>query len=693
MTRNNLKLPNFLRYYKTILGGEKSIKNAQQGLLIAISNLYTQGMTRAQVLNISQVFEARDFIQNKIGKGIQYPFAEKLIDYVYTRDEAYNPFGKWISFDYWLPLLVLHYAQQLKKQCTDSFQPYIMARLIFSLMIHSQINDPKRYLIYKDALNKRIENASAESTKTNLLALKSKIHQFKDGTIWVFENPNSFYRRAMLNQTTVTKFLSILGIDFYYDAYIGTGNDYGTRLWLFNIDKLESDVQQYKLRFKEEVINNISIGKQYISGLNLSDYFPNRLIKSYLDNYMRVGSNYINLPEFQENPLIRIKEKGRSMKYWIQSDFADYDFILYSLYNDPHNPGNPRKPLRKKHFSVYPDLTIIDKSIEVIKDKINSYSKTHPISSPAFPDTEGSHFEQIAKSKKIVQRISEIGIGFNIDKAKETQANKIEELKQIKIGIQPDDVMEAIKSAKMMQTEMEDDEIESEPSETEESSKKDVPYKQILLNSDQLKYQIQQLEQLIKIAEVGRYGKAGRVYGYFSPHGASTHRMTSRKISLHGVQREFRKGLFMAARGKELVSMDVSGQDITVTANMAKHFYCNPPEIFANRPEITELASKIEATLDRLKSRNEDGSLADEAKPIDFMSQKIEGIFHHRLKQKEGPNKYSTMTNEEAERLGFQFENQSYEAIRDYVKGAVYVKFYGGVMRLLRAGLDREWKS
>ena len=81
-----------------------------------ISAFYIAGYSYNQVIENDKIRKINSYLQKKFpsGNGYNFPFFDKFVNYVYTRDEAINPFGKWYHFYYLEPLKILEFAKYLR---------------------------------------------------------------------------------------------------------------------------------------------------------------------------------------------------------------------------------------------------------------------------------------------------------------------------------------------------------------------------------------------------------------------------------------------------------------------------------------------------------------------------------------------------------------------------------------------------
>src|SRR5690606_28949205 len=129
----SIKIPSFLKFTNKYLNTpDFTIEDAHSSLLMSISDLYSQGVSIEKIKQgdiLKHLNTSRKLIVDKYHLD-SYPSLSMLINYVFTRDEVYNPFGPWVEIPYYLPkamynFTVLHFGDQLKKQSIINFSGLI----------------------------------------------------------------------------------------------------------------------------------------------------------------------------------------------------------------------------------------------------------------------------------------------------------------------------------------------------------------------------------------------------------------------------------------------------------------------------------------------------------------------------------------------------------------------------------------
>ena len=146
-----------------------------------------------------------------------------------------------------------------------------------------------------------------------------------------------------------------------------------------------------------------------------------------------------------------------------------------------------------------------------------------------------------------------------------------------------------------------------------------------------------------------------RIFGQFIPHGAVSHRMTCHRINLQGIPKIFKNHGVYRSDTVKIYSLDVSGQDIAIAANLAKKLYNDYKKFPAEyHKDMGELLNKLqEITLPKLKG--EPGENYNNSRPLDYVTNEFIRLFFNKIP--------SRAINED---------------FRKGIKGITYTIFYGG---------------
>lgn len=637
--------PPFLRNYKFYLSG-KSIKNADEQLLRAIAFLYTTGWTFEEVNSVSEIYACVKYIQNEMHVP-NYPFAQDLIKHIFTTGTVMNPFGPWLKFEYYDPYFVLRYATYiLKKKGKGNLQPAKFAGFIFSILAFSQIMNFRNVTIKKENLLNEIAKDCysdvAKKEKQDLLLLIEEYSKHKD--IGYISQPNIFYRLAGITQRNMRQYCQILDIKIIYGRFTLKG-EFKVTLWLANYRQILKSFEEFKKKqtIDFNLLNKLRRG-EISSGINFyeGNEEKERIIYEYERRLGRDKTSLFNLGCLPQNPFIRIMRDYEAIFFFTQLELTDYIALLISLYKTlparllPGISKYRRIRPRKYKDNVYHKLSEYGFDRDIF-----------PISSLEDTIDRGRHFDQIEESRAIISRISEAGIAVDLPKCRSLLMDIQQRIKSIESNPTTNLISEDIDIYKK-------NNFNADETEEEEN--------QIITSLDELKYKEAQLIKLISSATDWR-NKIGetRIRGYFTPHGASTHRMTCRNINLQGIPEDIRNEIIIAPRNYVLISVDVSGQDITIAANLAYRLFNElenfPVELYT---EINALAKICKNTLLKLKAPYRDTDKT--ARPIDHIT---DMIIQNSIR-------YNSFT------ATYEPIEISREEIRALVKTSVYVLFYGG---------------
>ncbi|MCL5028480.1 MAG: DNA polymerase [Bacteroidetes bacterium] len=643
-------LPYFITHTRNYLKKEQiDFYVAHKKLIHSISKLYMLGYKYEEVVACKSIKQARDTISMHYSCESKYPYNKSLINFIYTRDQQYNSLGKWIEFDYLEPLLVLEFAQNILKKSKSSTHPGKLASLIFTLF--QTLKVAKKY--------RRDEAISYLGTKDPKLlhilnALSPRVILYR------FDAPSHLYSNASINQISFKKYAKFLEVEHHYQRHVIEGEKY-TRMWLWNTDKLIRNFKNFSFnnrqRYKELYYQ---IEQKEISGINLIEKATTkRLMTNYKNNLIRTAFNKFDLPTLKFAPLIFLKDKTYTARVVCQQGLMNYNILLQALYSHPDQKKKQQYKLKPplndflkgedkdviRRYIYTADIVSLNKLTDSLKEG-GFYNNPKPISSP-INKIKGKHFEQIDRSFKVINKLSETGIRICLTNLYDLLGIKQNMLKKLELkGIDP-----------LLN-------LHEQIIKHEDLSEK---YLHQISLSRKLTNEIRLLKSMSVSAKGNRGNSNNRIYGLFTPHGANTHRMTCKRINLQGIPKGISHSVLTAPDGWSLVSADVSGQDIVVAANLAQKLY-SKPDLFEmeHHQKLGDLKNLMNRTISKLKCNN--GGVAEIiAKPVDFITQKIlaeENIIIHSLT----PAK-----------LG--------DYVRDEVKTCIYTLLYGGGRKTLESKL------
>lgn len=624
----------------------KDLATAIEEFTTDISKYFTAGYTYDEVLNNEKLLDVNKQLFFHFEKSNEhFPYLNRFVDYVYTRDEVKNPFGKWYTFNYFEPLQILEFANKLKAENSEIILREL-ASFIFlmfqyqNISTFEEIKRTRRKLINFKELHSDTWSENQRKVFTNLR--KSNIYANRTTFI---KNPDWLYRQiGFKGYRQPKKNAEFLGLDFaHYKINI---DGYSSILLIHGIDALKEKFDNF-LQSQSKVYATLSHKMKNIlkSGIILPTKTKEQIEFLYENTLIRDRNRFLYKQHLESNPIVRISNFGNKYYCSIQSAFYDIKFVLASLYLVPAGKRKKIKDPLSKYLSDKSEELIYScgQEYDIKKNNTPAFSYRMQLNNITTPLDPGKsiHTQQIEKSKKLIKQISDNGILVNIESAMILR-EKLKEKRKSREDIEDEEVIDYHYGVDQIN---EDDEIFG------------------IEREKSIEQKIQELDNIILTNEHAKPVDNGtrRIHGTFTSHGAATHRLTCTKINLQGISKNVRKQIFMAPKGRVLISADVAGQDITVAANMAKNLFENP-HLFKNveKEKFQELHEKITETLKKLTD-----TTTSDHKPIDFITDNIQSNGSPLL------------------------EGMSRDAIRDIVKEAVYTLFYGGGQRTF---LNRELK-
>ncbi len=589
-----------------------NINTALEQLIKDVSALYVFGYSDEKIKSLATVRNAVNHVNNLVYKNAsddsntshgRIPNVEKLVDYIFLNDEANNVLGLWNKFDYLFPLQVFDYSKHLTEEKSLSrINSFKLAGLLFAIFSFYKIKtlSSTRNLITK------MQNV--ETPSQNNIKLLDELITHKDDAL-IIEKASSLQQLAGIDLDTVEDYCeNVLELNYRSHKYSIKDEEYKSRRIIFGINLLYEEFNLF-IEDRADVYSELfaRIGNKFESGVVSPNI--NKIYKKYEQKLMRDRATYFNLAHLIDNPFIRIERDDNNLNCYSQFQLCSYKFVFDSLYK---HGGIFKFPLIH-HFN-YRTLNeqakrdIDKKDIKFIYNKLIATGiAKKPVDSQFLgKDNVSIHFKQITKVTPIVNKISNTGILIDSDRLEIVKAKYEEAYKN---------------------------------SEKSNDIKASGKYKTYLRN-------IEKIDNGMNSVKNDLAGTENRIFGYFTPSGASTHRMTCSKLALQAFPKEIMCEIMTAPKGKVLVSLDVSGQDITVALNLAKRFYTENHS-FDNQDSLNEFkyfSDSFEETFDIIKDE-------EYARPID----KIASLLFSEL-------------------------SSHYELgeIRKFVKNSIYVIFYGG---------------
>lgn len=622
-----------------------------------ISKLYIRGWYFDQVL---EHFSHNNLFNSE---------ARSIAAYIYTHDRKYNPFGYWYIFDYLLPIQVLYFTTEVIKD--NSLRT---AGFIFALLL---LDEPKK--LVKEKLESEIERTSDPNIKKMLSSFRNKQDLLYLEKPSVFLNIADIARPTRKNKLELIKRSLIPNITIYFQTY-SWGSSPKTRMWISDYKGLVDAFKCYRNEnrsfFKElknghpqllskggisifdieqKMRENSKSLSQFLltEAEKLSDdvkklsYYKNcikqksnknlsRLYKSYENTFKYDKYGYLNQIPVKTNPVLRVFIDSRKLFIACQRDFLSYKLLLSSLYGNIKelNINKDRvKPLKLIRKVDSPELIkkLVNIKLKLIISGVGSH--LHPISNPDKPRRLGCHFKQIKEVSNAVDNMSNTGIKIDTQRLREMRSfiKKNKYFANIDLLSVSDSFLSTIGSHN-----------------DEDKFQLTLLCKKIYENNDTfIKYR-KYLKVLLRASNNIQTIKNGRIFGQFTPHGANTHRMTSRKINIQGIPKSLKNTLFIAKDNRIILSADISGQDFAIAASIAHRISMdNSLNIEKNLESYQILKEKYTKTLGLITNNTQN--------PIDHLVNLLEDFIDRNANLKSETLK-----------------------IRDSVKTILYTTFYGG---------------
>lgn len=532
----------------------KELKKSKEQFQDDVSKLYTLGYSYDQVSQFHPLKNAHKYLKDVFWN--EFPSLRDFINLTFTRDEVYNPFGRFFIADYFEPIKLLIYANHLSKTSFQGERISIikLASLLFLIIQYRSYTTDQRISERKDELERKANDDKSEYEKSVLAILKKSTQREKAVE---FRKPNEFY--SMLGVADSRSFITYaetIGLEFAFNKE--NKGKYQSSLWIFGNEQIISAYTNFTMsynNFNEIVIDQVNMQSSGVEfkaedTARMEFYFKTVLIR----DKQIISHNYL-----KKNPLISIqKNKGR-MNFIIQSGFYDFGFIIRSLYVRKRNN-------RLYTLNIIPnylqDTRSIQKAINLAKfrkveDRISSFDFNilpKPIDTPITLNSK-KHFDQIRKTHPITNKLSSYGI--------------------------------------LMEPEL---------------LRRRLKYNQEMVKKD---FNFEYGEKEKEILTIRSYLESidqgiNRLHGIFSAHGASTHRMTCRAVNLQGIKKELRKKYSMPPEGSVLLSADVTAQDFTIAANLALNIFTNSfKTYFKNSKEYQNAKKAIIASIKKLSDKND----------------------------------------------------------------------------------------
>ncbi len=534
---------------------------AHEKLLRLIADFKTRGFTYKRVLYNNELKAARDIVAEKFDETESYPYYNKIVQFIYTRDKVCNPFGRWVKYDFFEPLACFEYARNLvEKKTYRNIKIKKLAGLIFSLLC--------------------LEPSMDENDGKHIL-----------------RKPNRLYQIAGITQESFSVYANLLECDYHFPVNILEG-EYKTSIVFTGLFELRKKIIFHLYPIQEKYYQSCK-NLDLTSGINFRDNDFEEICINYETKYLKDRYGRFHFRGMNGNPFCRIHRTSAGYSLSTQLYILRYDIILKVLYTKKlrYLTDSFNKSERESILNIRPKRIMSLKEY-LIRNGINA--TVRPISSPNNPTSSGEHFQQIKDSIKVVNDISKNGIYVPDE--------KIRVLLSIYNDKEAEIFRDPINNSFLHNFEDYNEEKPNHDEKQDEKKNKRNKYSTLIA----VKTIINELRNIHHTMYEQGYGD-NRLRGLFIPHGANTHRMSCRKYNLQAISRELRKKIFTATPGWKLLSADVSGQDIAIGANLAG-------KIFIGNPETQDESRNINETLSKLSMAY---SPDNRHKPIDYLTNLI----------------------------------------------------------------------
>jgi hypothetical protein len=483
-----------------------------------ISKLYVGGCSKLEIMEMSLVKGTCNCLNNKHGN----ISLENSVNYVFSRDEIHNGFGLWYQFDYMLPLHVYNFARTTIKDKGLDFETPLFASFIFFLIVHYKSSSKNARAEIKNLKSKH----QSEQNRNHLKILKANKHNAR-----VFYQAQKLYDAiGIKDQHTFVEYVeAIPELEVHYRTTSKSAYDFTSRMYILGIDKLSKRMDDF-IRghtVANDILSTVPMN-EITSGVNVANNEVFKLHEKYEKYHIRDKNLYLSYPTLTNNPIIKIERYGKRIKCYIQSEFADFSFIFNSLYKN--EIGNGIKSLFRKGFEERPTVTLnksSDNHLASIRERlINIGVEERTSNSEFYSKFSTPHFEAIQKCMPILSKVSNNGL--LVDRTRLIELTK--EYREL-MKIEGEHYTKRGRRKLIRNLDEPDAEIED-------------------IENKFLKYRAYHsfLVKLIRATNSVRNdgGSEFRIHGLYTPHGASTHRMTCYNVNLQGIPKVFAKEILTA---------------------------------------------------------------------------------------------------------------------------------------------------
>ncbi len=606
---------------------KKELSERNEKLLEVIQKLYGLGWKYDEVINCFGNYSEN--IKN----------IKKIALYVYSRAEILNPFGYWLTFRKEFPFQVYLFNRKVIKNNSIT-----VAGLIFSILLISKNKlHNKKKTVLENAISRSKENIDKYNKLTEI---KNKNDYF------FITKPSLIGAIAGIDNKTIQKNIKIINealnisLEIFTESYFWGGLrsrswvsgaeqlseafstftnenienfstlfDRSSALWDGGLDILQLDDSLRRNENRQEYEYNVIINKtlkpddsatRVKKKKKKKKYFLDCLIsngklKNYYEKYESLfkytSMGYLSQHPIESNPFLRIFYKNKSYIIACQSDFLNYKLLLSTLYDDGKGLSKRLKHIKfleSCDFNTIRSIKSRELLSAVAKIRFNLLTKgilkkQYPVCDPDNQSLCEPHFDQINEVTSVVDNISTQGIPIikeNLQNLKEELIARLES--KVESTSMSDSTNEISDDLQLFCFE----ELIASIKTAEIIKRSSV---------DSIKNNIKTIKSIEEQIEGGLYSKKDRIYGQFTPNSSNTHRMTCRRINLQGLPKELRDSLFANKDDWRLLSADISGQDIAITASLAhKIALDNSLVITENTESLNIIKTNIEETINKI---------------------------------------------------------------------------------------------
>jgi len=608
-------------------------------LLRQIGLLLNYGWRYEEVIELKELLQLYRAIKDKLLSGNITADLGQLVTFIYSRDLSAMPFGSWVKMEPNKILAAYQISFKYKAKIQTAFHPLKLAGFILSLEHYSTKTNKYNFEVHLKNIKAKLQT-SIGSSNAALRRESILTRGINSGDLILIQNPTRFYFFANINRTTFKEIAKLLNINYEYDNY-NSKSESKVRLYIWGYKEVLKNYQNFAVeqtelnqQFTNGIFNKSLVFNSGLQGGNKIDW--KNLSNSFISRYLNSNTWHLTRKQISNFPFYKIALENTNLFLYAPERLFNYKLAFTILFL------NQTSRLKDIGFSVDRRTLLHSQkeclSVLSILKSSNVGSKHYPISSPNLDANSSLHFRQIDEIQPIINDMTEIGVHLNLDMLNKINRNKFMDWLSGK-----DDIT-----------------LFEKYGTTDKKTIVDI----LVYNYEDATEELRNIKK-----HLGNSIDRKIIFGSFTSHKASTHRMTSHNYNLQGISKEIREQCFSAPRGWRLLNADVSGQDLVIAANLAKKLYSDPmSKSLCPDQDADKLNKQIKLTLMKLsKLRN------NECRPVDFI---VDKIFPEIQKE---------------------FPGYKRKQIRDYIKEILFTTFYGGgvktIIERLRSDAELEFYS